>query len=124
MNKLLFTFIFCAVWLVSAAETDIAMPSQDVAGINNGYSLVALCISSVLPFALILVKLIFDNKKNTELADYIKKHNEEHKEWREQFRAAVKANEKRLDKTDEILQRLVDNDIEQDRRLNKLEARQ
>lgn len=122
MKKLLFIFIFCAVWLFAAAETDITMPSQDVAGINNGYSLVALCISSVLPFVLLLVKLVFDNKKNTELADYIKKHNEEHKEWREQFRAAVKANEKRLDKTDEILQRLVDNDIEQDRRLNKLEA--
>lgn len=122
MKKLLFILIFCAGWLGSAAETTIPMPSNDVSNVNNGYSLLAVCISSVLPFVLLLVKLIFDNKKNTELSDYIKKHNEEHKEWREQFRAAVNANEKRLDKTDEILQRLVDNDIEQDRRLNKLEA--
>lgn len=122
MKKIIFILVLCAVTLFAEAETDFPMPSHDVTGIDNGYSLVALCISSVLPFVLLLVKLIFDNRKNTELTDYIKKHNEEHKEWRDQFRAAVQANEKRLDKTDEILQRLVDNDIEQDRRLNKLEA--
>lgn len=117
MKKLLLTLIFCAVLLVAVADTDIAMPSHDVAGIDNGYSLVALCISSVLPFALILVKLIFDNKKNTELADYIKKHDEEHKVWRER-------NEKRLDKMDVLLGRLVDNDIEHEKRLAKLEAKE
>lgn len=122
MKKLLFILIFCAGWLFAAADTDITMPANDVSNVSNGYSLLAVCISSVLPFVLLLVKLVFDNKKNTELTDYIRKHDEEHKDWREQFRAAVNANEKRLDKTDEILQRLVNNDIEQDRRLNKLEA--
>ena len=92
MKKIIFALALCAVTLFAAAETDFPMPSHDVTGIDNGYSLVALCISSVLPFVLLLVKLIFDNRKNTELTDYIKKHNEEHKEWRDQFRAAVQAN--------------------------------
>ena len=122
MKKLLFTLIFCAVWLFAAAETDISMPANDVSNVANGYSLLAVCISSVLPFVLLLVKLIFDQKKNTELTEYIRKHEDAHKEEREMFRAATLANEKRLDKTDEILQRLVDNDIEQEKRLAKLEA--
>ena len=92
--------------------------------VANGYSLLAVCISSVLPFVLLLVKLIFDQKKNTELTDYIRKHEEAHKEDRENFKEAILTNEKRLDKTNEILQRLVDNDIEQEKRLAKLEAQQ
>lgn len=124
MKKLLFTLIFCACWLFAAAETDITMPANDVSGVANGYSLLAVCISSVLPFVLLLVKLIFDNKKNTELTEYIRKHEEAHKEDRENFKEAILTNEKRLDKTNEILQRLVDNDIEQEKRLAKLEAKQ
>lgn len=124
MKKLLFTLIFCAVAMFAAADTDISMPANDVSNVANGYSLLAVCISSVLPFVLLLVKLIFDQKKNTELTEYIRKHEDAHKEEREMFRAATLANEKRLDKTDEILQRLVDNDIEQEKRLAKLEAQQ
>ena len=124
MKKLLFILIFCACWLFAAADTDITMPANDVSNVANGYSLLAVCISSVLPFVLLLVKLIFDQKKNTELTEYIRKHEDAHKEEREMFRAATLANERRLDKTDEILQRLVDNDIEQEKRLAKLEAQQ
>ena len=122
MKKLLFTLIFCAVAFCAMADTDITMPANDVSNVANGYSLLAVCISSVLPFVLLLVKLIFDQKKNTELTEYIRKHEDAHKEEREMFRAATLANERRLDKTDEILQRLVDNDIEQEKRLAKLEA--
>ena len=124
MKKLLFTLIFCAVAFCAMADTDITMPANDVSNVANGYSLLAVCISSVLPFVLLLVKLIFDQKKNTELTEYIRKHEDAHKEEREMFRAATLANERRLDKTDEILQRLVDNDIEQEKRLAKLEAQQ
>ncbi len=124
MKKIIFTLILCAVGLFAAADTDISMPANDVSNVANGYSLLAVCISSVLPFVLLLVKLIFDQKKNTELTEYIRKHEDAHKEEREMFRAATLANEKRLDKTDEILQRLVDNDIEQEKRLAKLEAAQ
>lgn len=124
MKKLLFTLIFCAVAFCAMADTDITMPANDVSNVANGYSLLAVCISSVLPFVLLLVKLIFDQKKNTELTEYIRKHEDAHKEEREMFRAATLANERRLDKTDEILQRLVDNDIEQEKRLAKLEAAQ
>ena len=124
MKKILFTLIFCAVGLLAAADTDITMPTNDVSNVANGYSLLAVCISSVLPFVLLLVKLIFDNKKNTELTEYIRKHEEAHKEDRENFKEAILTNERRLDKTNEILQRLVDNDIEQEKRLAKLEAAQ
>ena len=122
MKKIIFTFIFCALAFCAMADTDITMPANDVSNVANGYSLLAVCISSVLPFVLLLVKLIFDQKKNTELTEYIRKHEDAHKEEREMFRAATLANERRLDKTDEILQRLVDNDIEQEKRLAKLEA--
>lgn len=120
-NLLLFVLLL-SIAFVAVAETDITMPANDVSNVTNGYSLLAVCISSVLPFVLLLVKLIFDQKKNTELAEYIRKHEDAHKEEREMFRAATLANERRLDKTDEILQRLVDNDIEQEKRLAKLEA--
>ena len=122
MKRIILTVIFCALAFCAVADTDISMPAHDVTGINNGYSLAALCISTGLSFVVLLVILIFDNRKNTELADYIKKHNEEHKEWREHVKSATLAHEKRLDKTDEILQRLVDNDIEHEKRLAKLEA--
>lgn len=121
MKKLLFTLLFCAVFLAANAQ-DITMPTHDVSNVANGYSLLAVCISSVLPFVLLLVKLIFDNKKNTDLAEYIRKHEEQHKQDRENFKEAILTNEKRLDKTNEILQRLVDNDIEQEKRLARLEA--
>ena len=117
MKKLLFTLIFCAVAFCAMADTDITMPINDVSNVANGYSLLAVCISSVLPFVLLLVKLIFDQKKNTELTEYIRKHEEQHKQDRENYK-------ERLDKTNEILQRLVDNDIEQEKRLAKLEAAQ
>lgn len=122
MKKLIFTLILCAIAFCAMADTDVTMPSNDVSNVANGYSLLAVCISSVLPFVLLLVKLIFDQKKNTELTDYIRKHEEAHKEDRENFKEAILTNEKRLDKTNEILQRLVDNDIEQEKRLAKLEA--
>ena len=121
MKKLIFTFILCAVFFAANAQ-DITMPTHDVSNVANGYSLLAVCISSVLPFVLLLVKLIFDNKKNTDLAEYIRKHEEQHKQDRENFKEAILTNEKRLDKTNEILQRLVDNDIEQEKRLARLEA--
>ena len=124
MKKLLFTLILCALAFCAMADTALTMPANDVSNVANGYSLLAVCISSVLPFVLLLVKLIFDQKKNTELTEYIRKHEDAHKEEREMFRAATLANERRLDKTDEILQRLVDNDIEQEKRLAKLEAQQ
>ena len=124
MKKFIFTLILCALAFCAMADTDINMPANDVSNVANGYSLLAVCISSVLPFVLLLVKVIFDQKKNTELTEYIRKHDDAHKEEREMFRAATLANEKRLDKTDEILQRLVDNDIEQEKRLAKLEAAQ
>lgn len=122
MKKIIFTLILCALAFCAMADTDINMPTNDVSNVANGYSLLAVCISSVLPFVLLLVKLIFDQKKNTELTDYIRKHEEAHKEDRENFKEAILTNEKRLDKTNEILQRLVDNDIEQEKRLAKLEA--
>lgn len=121
MKRLIFTLLFCAVFFAANAQ-DIAMPTHDVSNVANGYSLLAVCISSVLPFVLLLVKLIFDNKKNTDLAEYIRKHEEQHKADRENFKEAILTNEKRLDKTNEILQRLVDNDIEQEKRLARLEA--
>ena len=124
MKKLIFTLILFALAFCAMADTDINMPTNDVSNVANGYSLLAVCISSVLPFVLLLVKLIFDQKKNTELTDYIRKHEEAHKEDRENFKEAILTNEKRLDKTNEILQRLVDNDIEQEKRLAKLEAQQ
>ena len=122
MKKIIFTLILFALAFCAMADTDINMPTNDVSNVANGYSLLAVCISSVLPFVLLLVKLIFDQKKNTELTDYIRKHEEAHKEDRENFKEAILTNEKRLDKTNEILQRLVDNDIEQEKRLAKLEA--
>lgn len=124
MKKLLFTLIFCAVGLLAAADTDITMPTNDVSNVNSIYALLAVVVSTIFSFVILLIKLIFDNKKNTELTDYIRKHEDAHKEEREMFRAATLANERRLDKTDEILQRLVDNDIEQEKRLAKLEAAQ
>lgn len=122
MKKILFTLIFCAVGLFAAAETDITMPANDVSNVNSIYALLAVAISTIFSFVILLVKLIFDQKKNTALTEYIRKHEDAHKEEREMFRAATQANERRLDKTDEILQRLVDNDIEQEKRLAKLEA--
>lgn len=122
MKKLLFTLIFCAVGLFAAAETDITMPANDVSNVNSIYALLAVAISTIFSFVILLIKLIFDNKKNTDLAEYIRKHEEQHKADRENFKASILTNEKRLDKTNEILQRLVDNDIEQEKRLAKLEA--
>ena len=124
MKKVLFTLIFCAGGLFAAAETDITMPANDVSNVNSIYALVAVAISTISSFVILLVKLIFDNKKNTDLAEYIRKHEEQHKQDRENFKEASLTNEKRLDKTNEILQRLVDNDIEQEKRLAKLEAAQ
>lgn len=106
------------------ADTDITMPTNDVSNVNSIYALLAVAASTIFSFVILLIKLIFDNKKNTDLAEYIRKHEEQHKQDRENFREVNLANEKRLDKTNEILQRLVDNDIEQEKRLAKLEAAQ
>ena len=124
MKKLLFTLILCAVGLLAAADTDISMPANDVSNVNSIYALLAVVVSTIFSFVILLIKLIFDNKKNNELAEYIRKHEEQHKQDRENFKEAILTNEKRLDKTNEILQRLVDNDIEQEKRLAKLEAQQ
>lgn len=124
MKKVLFTLIFCAGGLFAAAETDITMPANDVSNVNSIYALVAVAISTIFSFVILLLKLIFDNKKSTDLAEYIRNHEEQHKQDRENFKETILTNEKRLDKTNEILQRLVDNDIEQEKRLAKLEAAQ
>ena len=124
MKKLLFTLIFCAVAFCAMADTDITMPANDVSNVNSIYALLAVVVSTIFSFVILLIKLIFDNKKNNELAEYIRKHEEQHKQDRENFKEAILTNEKRLDKTNEILQRLVDNDIEQEKRLAKLEAQQ
>ena len=121
MKKILFTLIFCAVFLAVNAQ-DITMPTHDVSNVNSIYALLAVVVSTIFSFVILLVKLIFDNKKNTDLAEYIRKHEEQHKQDRENFKEAILTNEKRLDKTNEILQRLVDNDIEQEKRLARLEA--
>lgn len=121
MKKLLFTLLFCAVFLAANAQ-DIAMPTHDVSNVNSIYALLAVAVSTIFSFVILLIKLIFDNKKNTDLAEYIRKHEEQHKADRENFKEAILTNEKRLDKTNEILQRLVDNDIEQEKRLARLEA--
>ena len=117
MKKLLFTLIFCAVAFCAMADTDITMPANDVSNVNSIYALLAVVVSTIFSFVILLIKLIFDNKKNTELTEYIRKHEEQHKQDRENYK-------ERLDKTNEILQRLVDNDIEQEKRLAKLEAAQ
>lgn len=116
MKKLIFLLLLTA-HVFANAETEIPMPTNDVTAVSNGYALAAVCVSVMLPFILLLVKMIFDNKKNTELTEYIKKHDEEHKVWRDR-------NEKRLDKMDVLLGRLVDNDIEHEKRLAKLEAKE
>lgn len=121
MKKILFTLIFCAVFLAVNAQ-DITMPANDVSNVNSIYALLAVVVSTIFSFVILLIKLIFDNKKNTDLAEYIRKHEEQHKADRENFKEAILTNEKRLDKTNEILQRLVDNDIEQEKRLARLEA--
>ncbi|MBQ1389716.1 MAG: hypothetical protein IIY78_08830 [Clostridia bacterium] len=121
MKKLIFTFILCAV-LFAANAQDITMPTNDVSNVNSIYALLAVVCSTIFSFVILLIKLIFDNKKNTDLAEYIRKHEEQHKADRENFKEAILTNEKRLDKTNEILQRLVDNDIEQEKRLARLEA--
>lgn len=121
MKKILFTLIFCAVFLAVNAQ-DLTMPTHDVSNVNSIYALLAVVVSTIFSFVILLIKLIFDNKKNTDLAEYIRKHEEQHKADRENFKEAILTNEKRLDKTNEILQRLVDNDIEQEKRLARLEA--
>lgn len=122
MKKLLFTLLFCAV-LFAASAQEITMPTNDVSNVNSIYALLAVAVSTIFSFVILLIKLIFDNKKNTDLAEYIRKHEEQHKADRENFKEAILTNEKRLDKTNEILQRLVDNDIEQEKRLARLEAK-
>lgn len=124
MKKIIFTLIFCAIAFCAMADTDITMPTNDVSNVNSIYALLAVVVSTIFSFVILLIKLIFDNKKNNELAEYIRKHEEQHKQDRENFKEASLANEKRFDKTNEILQRLVDNDIEQEKRLAKLEAAQ
>lgn len=121
MKKTLFTLLFCAVFLAASAQ-EITMPTNDVSNVNSIYALLAVAVSTIFSFVILLIKLIFDNKKNTDLAEYIRKHEEQHKADRENFKEAILTNEKRLDKTNEILQRLVDNDIEQEKRLARLEA--
>lgn len=121
MKKIIFTLLFCAVFLAANAQ-DITMPTNDVSNVNSIYALLAVVVSTIFSFTILLIKLIFDNKKNTDLAEYIRKHEEQHKADRENFKEAILTNEKRLDKTNEILQRLVDNDIEQEKRLARLEA--
>lgn len=121
MKRLIFTLLFCAVFLAASAQ-DITMPTNDVSNVNSIYALLSVVVTTIFTFIILLVKLIFDNKKNTDLAEYIRKHEEQHKADRENFKEAILTNEKRLDKTNEILQRLVDNDIEQEKRLARLEA--
>ncbi len=122
MKKAVFFVFFLSVCAFLCAQ-DINMPQQDLSGVNSIYSLLAVLISSVLPFIILLLKLIFDNKKNSELSEYIKKHDEQHKEDRKDFRDAINANVKKIEKTEELLQRLVDNDIKQDKRILELEVK-
>ena len=124
MKKLIFTLTLFALAFCAMADTDVTMPTNDVSNVNSIYALLAVAISTIFSFVILLIKLIFDNKKNTDLAEYIRKHEEQHKQDRENFKETFLTNEKRLDKTNEILQRLVDNDIEQEKRLAKLEAQQ
>lgn len=121
-KNLLLSVLLLSIAFVAVAETDITMPANDVSNVNSIYALLAVAISTIFSFVILLIKLIFDNKKNNDLAEYIRKHEEQHKADRENFKASILTNEKRLDKTNEILQRLVDNDIEQEKRLAKLEA--
>ena len=102
MKKIIFTLIFCAIAFCAMADTDITMPTNDVSNVNSIYALLAVAISTIFSFVILLIKLIFDNKKNTDLAEYIRKHEEQHKQDRENFKEAILTNEKRLDKTNEI----------------------
>lgn len=120
-KNLLLSAMLLTVFLCANAQ-EITMPANDVSNVNSIYALLAVAISTIFSFVILLIKLIFDNKKNNDLAEYIRKHEEQHKADRENFKASILTNEKRLDKTNEILQRLVDNDIEQEKRLAKLEA--
>lgn len=58
---------------------EISMPAvTDFNGINNPFALSAVIVSGLLPFILILIKIIKDDKKTKNLTEYITIHDKQH----------------------------------------------
>lgn len=58
---------------------EVSMPAiTDFNGINNPFALISVIVSSLLPFILILIKIIKDDKKTKNLTEYITIHDKQH----------------------------------------------
>lgn len=58
---------------------EIVMPTlTNVEGVNNHYSLIAVIVSVLAPFILILIKILIDNRKHKNLTEYITIHDKKH----------------------------------------------
>lgn len=58
---------------------EVSMPAiTDFNGINNPFALTSVIVSGLLPFILILIKIIKDDKKTKNLTEYITIHDKQH----------------------------------------------
>jgi len=58
---------------------EVSMPVvTDFNGINNPFALASVIVSGLLPFILILIKIIKDDKKTKNLTEYITIHDKQH----------------------------------------------
>lgn len=58
---------------------EVSMPAiTDFNGINNPFALASVIVTGLLPFILILIKIIKDDKKTKNLTEYITIHDKQH----------------------------------------------
>lgn len=87
------------------------IPPDNVAGVNNEYGAFATIAVSLLSFFALLLKMIFDNKKQRDIKDYADLHSQQHEldnQRTKLIERKVDNNTEKIDKLSIILENTVE----------------
>ena len=97
------TILFFTLTLLSTAIfAQDFIPPDNVASVNNEYGAIATIAVALLSFFALLLKMIFDNKKQRDIKDYADLHSQQH----ELDNQRTKLMERKIDNNTEKIDKL------------------
>ena len=97
------TILFLTLTLLSTAIfAQDFIPPDNVASVNNEYGAIATIAVALLSFFALLLKMIFDNKKQRDIKDYADLHSQQH----ELDNQRTKLMERKIDNNTEKIDKL------------------
>lgn len=106
------TILFLILILFSTAIfAQDFIPPDNVAGVSNEYGAIATIAVALLSFFALLLKMIFDNKKQRDIKDYADLHSQQHEldnQRTKLIEQKIDNNTEKIDKLSVILENTVE----------------